>query len=180
MDLSNYKEDYSFWFNLKRHIWYVVNATLFRCLLYGKLCSILRNMILRSWGADIPNNSYVYASCKIWAPWNLKIGNYSCIGPNTQIYNKAPITIGNNSVVSQGSYLCTASHDINDVTHKLIMAPITVKDQAWIASDAFVGMGVTIGEGAVVGARGCVFKDVPAWTVVGGNPAKFIKNRIPH
>lgn len=47
-----------------------------------------------------------------------------------------------------------------------------------MAAEAFIGPGVTIGEGAVVGARGCVFKDVDPWTVVGGNPAKFIKKRI--
>jgi len=52
-----------------------------------------------------------------------------------------------------------------------------MEDKSWVAADAFVGMGVTIGEGAVVGARACVFKDVEAWSVVGGNPAKFIKRR---
>ena len=56
--------------------------------------------------------------------------------------------------------------------------PIVIEAQAWVAADAFVGMGVTIGEGAVVGARAAVFKDVEPWTVVGGNPAKFIKNRV--
>ena len=55
--------------------------------------------------------------------------------------------------------------------------PIVIEDRAWVAAEAFVGPGVTIGEGAVVGARGCVFKDVEPWTVVGGNPARFIKQR---
>ena len=79
--------------------------------------------------------------------------------------------------MSQGAYLCTASHDISDSLNPLVTAPIIVKDQAWIATDAFVGMGVTVGQGAVIGARACVFKDVEPWTVVGGNPAKFIKRR---
>ena len=102
----------------------------------------------------------------------------SCIGPNTPIYNKDKIIIGEHCVISQNAYLCTASHNINDLNHTLITAPIILRNRVWIASDAFVGMGVTIGEGAVVGARGCVFKDVEPWTVVGGNPAKFIKKRI--
>lgn len=85
---------------------------------------------------------------------------------------------GANTTVSQGAYLCTASHDITNPLNPLITAPIVIEDQAWIAAGAFVGMGVEIGQGAVVGARATVFKDVEAWTVVGGNPAKFIKKRI--
>ena len=53
-----------------------------------------------------------------------------------------------------------------------------IRCKVWVAAEAFIGMGVIIGEGAVVGARACVFKNVEPWTVVGGNPAKFIKKRI--
>ena len=74
--------------------------------------------------------------------------------------------------------MCTASHDITDPHNPLITAPIHVESFAWVAADAFIGMGVTVGEGAVVGARAAVFKDVEPWTVVGGNPAKFIKRRV--
>lgn len=88
------------------------------------------------------------------------------------------IHIGANTTVSQGAFLCTASHDITNSLNLLITAPIVIEDQAWVAADAFVGMGVTIGQGAVVGARAAVFKNVEPWTVVGGNPAKFIKRRI--
>lgn len=80
--------------------------------------------------------------------------------------------------MSQGSYLCTASHDITDHLNPLITAPIVIEDQAWIGVRAYVGMGVTIGQGAVIGATASVYKDVEAWTIVGGNPAKFIKNRV--
>ena len=175
MDLSHYTEPKPH--HLKRVCWYIVNHTLFRWLV-GTPLRYGRNLLLRLFGARIPLKSLVYPSCDIWAPWNLEVGEYSCVGPNTQLYNKAPIVIGDNVVVSQGAYLCTASHDITDPHHALITAPITVCDWAWVAADAFVGMGVTIGEGAVVGARGCVFKDVEPWTVVGGNPAKMIRERV--
>jgi len=59
----------------------------------------------------------------------------------------------------------------------LITSPIVIENQAWICADAFIGPGVTIGKSAVVGARAAAFKDVEPWTVVGGNPAKFIKKR---
>lgn len=174
MNLSEYREVKPHY--IKRIVWTFVNVTLFRCLI-GNQTKVLRNLLLRLFGADIDLNSLIYPTCKIWAPWNLKMGKYSCIGPHTQIYNKDFIIIKDNVVVSQGAFLCTASHDITDIRHALITAPIVVEDRAWIAADAFIGMGVTIKEGAVVGARGCVFKDVEPWTVVGGNPAKVIKKR---
>lgn len=174
MDLSHYTEPKPH--HLKRICWYLVNATLFRCLI-GIQLRYVRNLLLRAFGAKIPLRSLVYPSCRIWAPWNLTIGRYSAIGPDTQLYNKAPIYVGDNAVISQGAFLCTASHDYTDPHHPLITAPITVGDKAWVAADAFIGMGVTVGEGAVVGARAAVFKDIEPWTVVGGNPARVIKKR---
>ena len=106
------------------------------------------------------------------------MGEHSCLADEVDCYNVAPVKIGDNTTVSQKSYLCTASHDITKVNIPLITAPIVIEDQAWIAADAFIGMGVTVGQGAVVGARASVYKDVEAWTVVGGNPAKFIKRRV--
>lgn len=174
MNLSEYKEAKPHFF--KRVCWTLINATIFRWL-PGTPLRYVRNILLRMFGAKIPLDSLIYSSCKIWGPWNLQIGKYSCVGPNTELYNRAPIVIKDNVVVSQGSYLCTASHDIEDPKHSVVMKPIVLEDRSWVAADAFIGMGVTIGEGAVVGARGCVFKDVEPWTVVGGNPAKFIKRR---
>lgn len=174
MDLSNYKEKKEHFFLL--YIWRIVNITIFK-VLFLKQLNFVRLFLLRLFGADIPHHAFVYGSCKIWAPWNLAIGEYSCIGPNVELYNKAPIVIGNHAVVSQGAKLYTASHDISDVKFSLVTESIRVGNRAWIASHAFVGMGVIIGEGAVVGATASVYKDVEPWTVVGGNPAKFIKNR---
>ncbi|MDR2408412.1 MAG: putative colanic acid biosynthesis acetyltransferase [Bacteroidales bacterium] len=174
MNLSRYSEPKPYY--LKYIIWRLINATLFRCMV-GVFFRYPRNMLLRLFGANICLKSLIYPSCKIWAPWNLELGKYSCVGPNTELYNKAPIIIKSHCVISQGAYLCTASHDITKSQHPLVIAPIIIEDKSWIAADAFIGMGVTIGEGAVVGARAAVFKDVEPWTVVGGNPAKFIKKR---
>ena len=105
------------------------------------------------------------------------MGDYACLAPQVDCYNTAMVEIGEHATVSQKSYLCASSHDISDPNHSLIVAPIIIGSQAWVAADAFVGMGVTIGEGAVVGARAVVTKDVEPWTVVAGNPARFIKKR---
>ena len=170
----NYKEVKKHY--LKRLLWLVVRETIFRSIVIPKFYPI-RNLILRCFGAKISLYANVYSTSKIWAPWNLKIGYHSIIGPHTIIYNKDKIEIGCGAVVSQYAYLCTAGHDINDPHMSLVTKPIRIENNAWVAADAFVGPGVTIGEGAVVGARACVFKDVEPWTVVGGNPAKFIKRR---
>jgi putative colanic acid biosynthesis acetyltransferase WcaF len=101
----------------------------------------------------------------------------SCMASEVNCYNVATVKIGRNTIVSQGAYLCTASHDINSPQFPLITAPIILEDQVWVGAEAFISMGVTVSQGAVVGARAAVFKNVEPWTVVGGNPARQIKKR---
>lgn len=137
-----------------------------------------KNFLLRLYGAKIAKTAHVYSTAKVYYPPFLTMGDYSCLASDVECYNVAPIFIGANTTVSQGSYLCTASHDVTDPLNPLITAPIVIEDQAWIGARAFVGMGVTIGQGAVVGATASVYKDVEPWIIVGGNPAKFIKKRI--
>lgn len=137
-----------------------------------------KRTLLRLFGAKIHSTAVVYSSAKIYFPRNLIMDAYSCLASDVDCYNVDLIHIGANTIVSQGAFLCTASHDITNSLNPLITAPIVIEDQAWVAADAFIGMGVTVGQGAVVGARAAVFKSVEPWTVVGGNPAKFIKKRI--
>ena len=137
-----------------------------------------KRFLLRCFGAKLSPTAVVYSSTRVYAPWNLEMGEHSCLADDVDCYNVAPVKIGDNTTVSQKSYLCTASHDITKSNIPLITAPIVIEDQVWIGADAFIGMGVTVGQGAVVGARASVYKDVEAWTVVGGNPAKFIKRRV--
>lgn len=137
-----------------------------------------KRFLLRLFGAKIARTANIYASAKVFMPWNLDMKEHACLASGVDCYNAAPIIIGVDATVSQRAYLCTASHNISSSRHEQIEKPIIIADRAWIAAEAFVGPGVTIGEGAVVGARAAVFKDVEPWSVVGGNPAKFIKKRI--
>lgn len=138
---------------------------------------IWRRFLLRLFGARIGRRAHPYPSARIWAPWNLSMGDDSCISEHVDCYSVDYVTIGANATVSQYSFLCTASHDFNDPAMPLVTAPISIGARAWITADVFVGPGVTVGEGAVVGARSSVFTDVPCWTVVAGNPAKAIHDR---
>ncbi|MBG47381.1 MAG: putative colanic acid biosynthesis acetyltransferase [Pseudozobellia sp.] len=136
-----------------------------------------RIFVLRCFGAKVSYKSIVHANAKIWAPWNLEMGDYSCLGQKADCYNQGRIILEDNVTISQKCYLCASSHDYTSKEHHLFLAPIVIKSKAWVAADAFIGPGVTIGEGTVVGARAAVFNNVEPWSVVGGNPAKFIKKR---
>lgn len=158
---------------LRRIVWTGINRFVFPCL-----PNSLRLQILRLFGAGIRRWTVVYGSSKMFAPWNLSMGDGCNVGPRVEIYNKAKVTFGKGVVVSQDSFLCTASHDVSDPDMKLSLGEIHLGDYAWIGARAIVLPGVTIGEGAVVAAGAVVTKDVEPWTVVGGNPAKFIKKRV--
>lgn len=177
MELHRFVTPYSTSNKIKRMLW-IICWTLFARPFPRSMFMPWKRFLLRLFGAKLSDTVSVYASANIFMPWNLVMKDYSCIGPEVNCYNAAPVLLGSNTVVSQRAYLCTASHDITKPTHPQIEMPIIIEDRAWVAAEAFVGPGVTVGEGAVVGARGCVFKDVEPWTVVGGNPAKFIKKRI--
>jgi putative colanic acid biosynthesis acetyltransferase WcaF len=137
-----------------------------------------RSFLLRLFGAKVGHDVHIYNSATIYMPWNLEIGAWSSIGEHAYIYNLGKITIGRKTTISHRAHLCAGTHDYENPSLPLLKPPIVVGDQAWICTDAFIGPGVTIGAGAVVGARAVVVKDVEPWTVVGGNPAEFIKKRI--
>ena len=176
VDLSRYKNALTRKHQMIRMLWSVVWAIFVRPL-PRSIGSGWKRFLLRLFGAKLASTAIVYSSAKIYYPANLIMDEYSCLASGVDCYNVALVKIGANTTVSQGAYLCTASHDISDSLNPLITAPIIIEDQAWVAADAFVSLGVTVGQGAVIGARACVFKDVEPWTVVGGNPAKFIKRR---
>jgi putative colanic acid biosynthesis acetyltransferase WcaF len=135
-----------------------------------------RRLVLRLFGAKIGYRAVIYPSVRIWAPWKLEIADDATIGWNCEIYNVAANRIGREAIISQRSYLCTATHDLRD-QFQLMVAPIDVAVNAWVAADAYLGPGVTVGEGAVVGARSVVTRSVEAWSIVAGNPARPVGNR---
>jgi len=136
-----------------------------------------RCLLLRTFGAKLGEAVHPYPSACIWAPWNLEMGDHSCLSEHVDCYCVDTIRIGPHATVSQYSFLCTASHDHRYPAMPLVTAPITIGERAWIAADVFVAPGVTIGDGAVVTARSSVFSDIESWTVAAGNPAKSVKKR---
>lgn len=160
---------------IARAVWGIACAVLFRPS--PRPFHAWRNFVLRIFGAKIGRGCHIYPKVRIWAPWNLVCAEEVGIGDGATLYSQAPITLGRRVVISQGAHLCTGSHDYESEGFELFAKPITVGDHAWLAAECFVHPGVSIGEGAVVGARSVVTRDVPAWMVCAGNPCKPIKAR---
>jgi putative colanic acid biosynthesis acetyltransferase WcaF len=159
-----------------RILWGVVWLLLYRPT--PKIMHSWRCFLLKLFGAKLGRKVHPYPSVKIWAPWNLEMGDHSCLASGADCYCVDKITIGAHSTVSQYSYLCSASHDYTDASMPLVTAPIVIGERAWITADVFVGPGVTIGDGAVITSRSSVFTDIEPWVVARGNPAVAVKPRL--
>lgn len=137
----------------------------------------IRRALLILFGARIDRRASVRGSARIWWPANLVMGPYASLGPGAICYNVAPVTIEAHAIVSQRAHLCTGTHDIDDPDFPLRERPILIGARSWVAAEAFVGPGVTVGEGAVLGARGVAARDLDPWTVYAGNPARPVRER---
>ena len=166
---------HSRWNRFLRVLWQFVRLLLFRPS--PKPLNQWRRLLLRLFGARIGRGCVIHPSVQIWAPWNLEMGDYACLGPYVDCYSVAKVRLGAFCTVSQYSYLCTATHDYTSPSMPLVATPIQLGARSWVAADVFIGPGVTVGDGAVIGARSSVFRDVEAWAVVAGSPVRFIKRR---
>lgn len=159
---------------LARALWGVVYALLFRTS--PRPFHAWRAWLLQVFGARLGEHCHVYPRAIIWAPWNLECGDKVGVADGAEIYNPSPIRIGDQATISQGAYLCGASHDYRQAHFPLVSQPIIVEKQAWIAARAIVAMGVTISEGCVIGAGSVVTKNMPPWTVCAGSPCRVLKS----
>jgi putative colanic acid biosynthesis acetyltransferase WcaF len=138
-----------------------------------------RNLLLRAFGARVGRGVRVRPTVRVEIPWNLELGDGVVVGDYAILYSLGTIRVGRLAVISQYAHLCAGTHDYTHPDFPLLTPPIAIGEGAWVAADAFVGPGVTVGDRAVVAARATVVKDVPPGSVVGGNPARVIKEREP-
>ncbi len=174
--LSRRVSPYSFGEKVRRALWMLAGQPLMRLSFhnwYG-----FRAALLRAFGAKIGAHVRVRPTVKVEQPWNLAIGENSSVGDYAILYCLGPVRIGKNVSVSQYVHLCAGSHDYTRSDLPLLRPPITIEDDVWLAADVFVGPSVTIGKGAVVGARASVFKDLAPGKVYGGEPARVLRDRV--
>lgn len=136
-----------------------------------------RSFWISLFGAKLGEGVHIYPKAKIWAPWNLEMDDFSCLANGVVCYSMDKIIIGKYSIISQESYLSTGSHDYTKKNHPLVTSPLIIGDRVWITTRCFIHPGISIGDGAVIGACSIVTKNMPEWMVCAGNPCKPIKKR---
>ena len=151
-------------------LWWLVQAIAFPLSLHN--LNGFRCWLLRLFGANIGRGVVVRPTARFTYPWKVTIGDYSWVGDDVVFYSIDRIIIGNHAVISQKSYLCTASHDMQQHEFPLTTAPIKIGNGVWVATDCFIAPGVTIGANTVVGARSSVFRNLPSQQVAWGTPCK--------
>ena len=156
-------------------LWWIVQATIFRLspqFMYG-----FRAKLLRLFGAKIGHNVLIRNTAIITYPWKLEIGSNTWVGDDSVIYNLDDVFIGSNVAIAHRVYLCTGLHDTTKLTFDIQAKPIHIKDQTWLANDIFVGPGLTVGFGTVIGARSTVLHDMPDGMICYGYPCVPVKQR---
>lgn len=159
-----------------RALWMLAGKPMFRISFhnwYG-----VRRALLRLFGAAVGKGVRLRPSVNIEIPWNLTLGDRCVIGDHAILYSLGAITIGPRAVVSQYAHLCAGTHDFTKPSFPLLRPPIEIGHDAWIAADAYVGPGVTVGPLAILGARASAFKDLDPNTIYVGNPAQPVRKRV--
>lgn len=136
-----------------------------------------RRIMFIIWGAKIDKGAHIYPDVRVWLPSNLELGPGACLGPGVDVYNVAKVTLSSGALVSQKTYICTASHDYDEISFPLIADDVYIGKNSWVSAECFIGPGVKIGENSIAYARSVIIKDIDVNSIVAGNPAKPIKKR---
>ncbi len=147
------------------------------CVWTPKPANPWRLFWLRVFDAKIHGTPFVHQRARITIPWNLTLHDRACLGDRANTYSLGEIEIGARAVVAQEVYLSAGSHDFNDPALPLVVAKITIGEDAFIGARAFVMPGVKVGARAVVGACSVVTRDVPENVFAAGNPCRVLRPR---
>jgi len=146
--------------------------------LFRSGCNQIRILRFRRAGLHSTGTIFISRKARFFQASNVTIGANCCIG-GAFFYSLDKISLGERSIVGDGVFICTGSHDIYSPTFDLVTRPIAIGCHVWIANGATILPGVRIGDGAVIGAMAVVSRDVPAGAIVVGNPAKVVKTGRP-
>lgn len=160
---------------IKIRFWQFINKTLFRFSPF--FARKFRVVLVKLFGANVDWSCSLDNKTIIDLPWNLTMNEMSSTGEGSWIYCLDKITIGKNTCIGKNVFLITGSHDIQSKNFTLMTKPIVIGSGVWISTGAYILPGITIGDYSVIATAALVSKNVDSWSVVGGNPAKFIKKR---
>lgn len=169
------------WYKIEKNkgiivLWYFVNILLFVNPLI--FVSSFKVVLLRIFGAKIGRGVIIKPNVNIKYPWKLSIGDYTWIGERVWIDNLAPVNIGHHVCISQGAMLLTGNHNYKKTTFDLIVREITLEDGVWIGAKSTVCPGIKCQSHSILTVGSVATKDLEAYSIYQGNPAKKIKDRI--
>ena len=155
------------------------------CLQFSNSVSIQDNVFIQGDGSFILGHKSMIKrdAYVIFSKGKLKVGDNSAIGKRSEIsLNGGEITIGNFVRIASNVFITNANHafsktDTPIMEQEVVIRNVIIEDDVWIGHAAIILPGVSIGKGAIVAAGSVVTKNVEAFTIVGGNPARFIKSR---
>lgn len=177
VDLSDYKTpDFDPGSMGKRTLWYLTSFLFFETLIPWP--SRWKASLLRAFGASIGDGVVIKPEMKIKYPWFLSVGDHAWLGEQAWIDNPAPVIIGAHAVLSQRSYVLTGNHDYRSEQFDLKLDPIQIGDGAWIAAQAVIAPGCSVGAEAVIGVGAVLTRDAEPNSVYAGNPAARIRDRF--
>ena len=161
---------------IKQTLWYFVNALLVRAS-WNPFMGI-KIALLKAFGAKIGKGLVIKNNVCIKFPWKLTLGDNVWLGESCWIDNLDRVTIGSNVCISQGALLLTGNHDYTLSTFDYRNAPILIEDGAWIGAKAVVCPGVTVRPHAILTVGSIATKEMEAYGIYQGNPAKWVRKRI--
>lgn len=166
---------YSFGNRARRQLWSIAWIFLYRPS--PRVAHSWRAFLLRRFGATLGPHCRFYPASRIWAPWNLTCEDTVIVADGAELYNPAPMVFASHVIVSQGAYLCGATHDYNDPKFPVISFPMRFDRYAWVAARAIVSPGVNLGAGAILGLASVATRDLEPWSIYAGVPARKVKER---
>lgn len=163
---------------LKTILWQMINSTLFRWSpVHLGLFRKFRVALVRLFGGDVAWSCSLHPKAKIYAPWNLTMGELSSLGENCQCRSTCPIRIGKKTCIGADTYLLPGGHDVSSPSFRWRGKSIMIGDGCWVSTHATI-LAVDVGDFCVVGAHAVVVKSCEPFSILGGNPAKFLKKRV--
>jgi len=136
-----------------------------------------RSLLLRAFGAKLGQACHFYPKGKIWSPWNLICEDRVTLADDAELYNPASLYMGSHAIVSQGAYICGATHLYNEAPFRLVSFPMRLGAYSWICARAAVNPGVNVGEGAILALGAVATKDLEPFGIYAGVPARKVKER---
>lgn len=156
---------------------YFIVVALFN-LLYNVLPFFyFKKMLLDFFSIEVGKYSYIHTPVKFFSFRNIRVGEYTTINGHCYLDNRKEIVIGSNVNIAHGTRIYTLGHNLNSPELEEVGAGVKIEDDVFVFSNVLIMPGVHIGRGAVVFPGSVVVKDVDPYTMVGGNPAKYIKDR---